>query len=121
VSGSYASTWTSLTGFTSPPSSVTINWQRLGNVVQCSLLAVGVGISGLGINTATVTLPVLRALPFTGALSEAAGEGVAYSALSQGGAYFTPTPGGFTAQLNCQIGVSGTVNISCFLNYLLAG
>jgi hypothetical protein len=119
VSGSYLATWSTLAGYTSPPSSVVLNWQRLGTVVHCAFIAVGVGSSGIGPDTATITLPVPRALAFSGAPAECSGAGAVYSVAAGGGAFFTPTTGGFTATVNSQTGGPGIVNISGFFTYLL--
>ena len=117
VSGTYAPTWATTAGFTTPPTVVNINWQRLGNIVHCSFIAVDAGVSGVGVDTATVTLPVPRSAPFTGLPQECNGAAALYGASVGGGGYFTPTAGQQTATVNTQSGSPGIATLSGFFTY----
>jgi hypothetical protein len=71
AAGVFASTWTSIAGFTVPPigtpisSNNAVNFLRLGNMVYCTA-TIGFGVepltTAIGTNTATMTLPIARPL-----------------------------------------------------------
>ena len=73
ASGGSTPIWTPLAGWSGPPTTNRLSWQRIGNVVDCS--GVFLGASTLvGLNTASFTLPVPRTSgPFTGLAGEVLG------------------------------------------------
>jgi hypothetical protein len=83
-SGTFTSTWTSLVGFSPAPPVVNIQYIQLGAVVMCQLTAYNTGMI-VGINTANITLPIARAVAFTGVNEECSGGLFANGAASHEG------------------------------------
>lgn len=60
--GSFTPVWSGVSGFSTPPQA-TILWQRVGNIVQCSITGF-CGLTGGVPATATLTLPVPKTAAF---------------------------------------------------------
>lgn len=112
----FASTWTQIGNWgVTPPSGVTINAIRVGNLVSCQLLASSFKCPGPGVFDAHFTLPFAPS-PFSFNVTELFGTGCLSFPAALTSFQVKGDPNGTVAHLN--VATTGSVNCFLFISFM---